>query len=126
MSSTAIKILTWLYAVGAGATLVFIWFVRTNPALVDVEVWTHAIIVFGFALLLVDSTRRAAHGSRSGYRRLRIVSVVIPLVSIVLIVIPGLFPTWMKIEQSVYALVLLAVAVLASRDSVRSTFARPT
>jgi hypothetical protein len=44
-----IRILTALYAFGAGVTIVFIWLVRNNQTLVDVEVWTHAIIVFAFA-----------------------------------------------------------------------------
>jgi hypothetical protein len=98
----------------AAATVVFIWIVHNNQELVDAGVWTHAIIVFGFALLLVSVTNRAANGSRVAYQRLRIISIVIPVVSVVLVALPGLLPTWMKVEQAVYALVLLTVAVLAN------------
>jgi hypothetical protein len=78
--------------------------------------------VFGFALLLIGVTNRAAKGRRRAYLRLRIIAFVIPVLSVVLVVIPGLFPTWMKLEQGVYAVVLPAIAFLANSSPVRSVF----
>lgn len=117
-----IRLLVILYLVATAATLVFVALERDDRTLVDSDVWTHAIIVFGFALLLVGVARRAARGAPRAHLRLRIISVVIPLVSVVLVVVPGLFPTWMKIEQAVYAVLLLAVAVLANCAGVRSAY----
>mgnify|MGYP001085544412 CR=1 FL=1 len=46
------------------------------------------------------------------------------LVAIVAIVaLPGTFPVWMKVEQSVCGALLLAVVVVANRPGVRAAFA---
>ena len=89
-------------------------------AVATTEAWTHAVIVCAFAVLLIGVTARAATGDRRAYRRLRVISVVIPTVSVVLILIPGLFPTWMDVEQAGYAVLLLIVAALANRRALRS------
>ena len=112
----AIKGLTALYLAAAAATLVFVALARNHKALVNSEAWTHAVIVFAFATLFVGVARRAEKGSPRAYLRLRVISLVIPLVSVVLVAIPGL-PTWMKVEQGVSALALAAVALLARRPS---------
>jgi hypothetical protein len=108
-----IKVLATLYLAATAATLVFVLLARNNEELVDSSVWTHALIVFGFALLLVDIANKAAKGASRSLLRLRIIAVVIPAVSVALILTPGLFPTWMKVEQGVYALLLATVALLA-------------
>jgi hypothetical protein len=118
----AIKTLTAAYLAATAGTLAFVVLERNDPALVDADVWTHALIVFGFALLLVDVANRAAGGMRRAYLRLRIVSVVLAASSVVLPAIPGLLPTWMKVEQGVYALVLAAVAFLAHSRGARAMF----
>jgi hypothetical protein len=119
---TAVRALTTAYLAATAGTLVFVVLERDDRALVDAHVWTHALIVFGFALLLVDVAGRAARGARRAYLRLRIASVAIAAFSVVLIVIPGLLPTWMKVEQGIYALLLAAVALLAHSRGARAMF----
>jgi len=101
-----------LYALATLVTLgVLIW--KRNAAdVATTEAWTHAFIVCVFAAVLLSVVHRAATGTRGAYRRLQIVSVVLPVVSLLEAVIPGLFPTWMRIEQLLYALLLLFVALL--------------
>ncbi len=111
----AARPLWWLCALYALATLVtlavLLWN-RHDPTIATREAWTHALIVCAFAAVLLTVVRRAATGARGAVRRLRIISVVLPVVSLLEAVIPGLFPTWMRLEQLLYAALLLAVALL--------------
>jgi hypothetical protein len=108
-----IRLLLMLYLVATAATLVFVYAERDDDRLVDSEVWTHAVIVFAFAVLLLGVVRRVGTGNARALLRLRIISVVIPVVSVVLVALPDLFPTWMRIEQAGYAVLLTVVAWLA-------------
>ena len=76
---------------------------------------THAIIVLVSAILTYRFTARARSGSRRAILRLRIVTVVVPVVIAVVIAIPGDFPLWMKLEQGVGFVLLVAVAALLRR-----------
>jgi hypothetical protein len=118
----SIKTLAAAYLAAAAATLAFVALERDDAGIVDADVWTHAIMAFGFALLLVDFANRAAQGSRRAYLRLRISSVVIAAFSGILVVTPGLLPTWMKVEQGMCALVLAAVALLAHSPAANAFY----
>jgi hypothetical protein len=124
--SAAIKMLAALYVLATAATLVFVALERDDSRLVDDAVWTHALLVFGFALLLAGVANRAAKGMPHAYLRLRIISVVTAASSAVLVFIPGLLPTWMKVEQGVYAVALAGLALVAHSRAARVVFARGT
>jgi uncharacterized membrane protein len=96
---------------------------RNDAADVNSAVWTRAIIVILTALLMMRFIARASAGSRAAFRRLRIVSIITPVAIGIIIALPGLFPSWMKIEQGVCALVMAAVAVLANSRQLRGSFA---
>jgi uncharacterized membrane protein len=96
---------------------------RNDAADVNSAVWTRAIIVILTALLMMRFIARASAGSRAAFRRLRIVSIITPVAIAIIIALPGLFPSWMKIEQGVCALVMAAVAVLANSRQLRGSFA---
>ncbi|MGA8116151.1 MAG: hypothetical protein WCA46_21030 [Actinocatenispora sp.] len=104
--------------------LVAIVLLRNDAAQVNPAVWTRAIIVVCTAVLLLLFTSRAARGSRGAYRRLRIVSIITPVAIAIIIVVPGTFPLWMKIEQGVCGLVMVAVAVFANGRHLRELFRR--
>ncbi|WP_344983585.1 hypothetical protein [Deinococcus rubellus] len=101
-----------LYTLATLTTLGVLLLKRNDAAFATSEAWTHAGIVCIFAVVLLSVVRRAAAGGRGAYRRLQIVSAVLPVVSLLEAVIPGLFPTWMRVEQLSYAGLLLAVALL--------------
>jgi hypothetical protein len=114
-----IRILLLAYLLATVATLAVLAVRHDDAAFATDEAWGHAIVVLAFAVLLLPAAARAAAGSRGAYRRLRIVSVVIPAVSVVLVALPHLLPPWMRVEQAAYGVLLLVVAVLAASSPVR-------
>ncbi len=102
--------------------LVAIVLLRNDSADVNSAVWTRAIIVVITAVLLLIFTARAAAGSRGAYRRLRIISIITPVAIACIIALPGTFPLWMKIEQGVCGLVMIAVARAANGKHLRALF----
>jgi hypothetical protein len=118
----AIRILLLAYLLATVATLAVLGVRHADAAFATDEAWGHAIVVLAFAVLLIPAASRAAAGSRGAYRRLRIVSVVIPVVSVVLVALPHLLPPWMRVEQAAYGVLLLVVAVLAASGPVRRSF----
>lgn len=116
------KVLVTAYLALCVLTLVAIVVFRNNAAIVTDAVWVRAIIVTLSAVLTFLFTRSAAGGSKRGYLRLRIVSAVMVVAIAVIIVLPGLFPMWLRIEQGVCGLLLLAVVVVINGRRVRSMF----
>lgn len=110
-----------LIGVGAlGAVVVL----RHHKAEVNSAVWTRSVIVVVTALLLLTFATRAAQGSRGAYRRLRIISIITAVALGVIAALPGsTFPLWMRIEQGVACVVMLAAAVLANGRPTRALFA---
>ena len=104
-------------------TLVAIVLLRNHASIVNSAVWVRATIVVASALLTLSFTARTARGSRGGYRRLRIVSAVMLVAITVIIALPGPFPLWLKIEQGVCGLILLAVVIVVNGRHLRSVFA---
>lgn len=91
----------------------------------NAAVWVRGAIVVAIAALLVDAARRAVRGSRAGYLRMALMTSAAPLAIAVIVALPDDgFPVWMKGEQAVVGLLLLAAAVLVDRRSVRSAYAK--
>ncbi len=118
-----IRALVGGYLVLGVVTLGVIVALRNDAAQVNSAVWTRATIVVVTAVLLIMFIGRAARGSRGAYRRLRIVSIITPVAIAVIIAVPGTFPLWMKIEQGICGLVMIAVAVIANGSHLRGVFA---
>lgn len=112
------------YLAATVLTIAFLAWKNNDRSLVTDHAWGHEVILLVFAVVLVLVARRAAEGHRRAYLRLRIVAVVVPVASLVVAAIPGFLPGWMRIEQVVYGLWLVGVAVLAHHPAVRSGFAR--
>jgi len=114
-----IRALLLVYLAATVATIAVLAARHADTAFATDEAWGHAVVVLVFATLLVPAASRAAKGSRGAYRRLLIVSIVIPVASVVLVALPHLLPGWMRIEQAAYGVLLLVVAALAASRPVR-------
>jgi hypothetical protein len=118
----AIKELVAGYLAVSVLTLAAIIVMRNHPHDVNSAVWTRGVIVVASAALTLLFTIRAAGGSRRSYLRLRIISTVMPFAIAVIIAWPGTFPAWMKVEQGVCGLLLIAIAVMANGKHLRCVF----
>ncbi|MGY5130262.1 hypothetical protein [Streptomyces nigrescens] len=87
----------------------------TAPHLATDEAWGHAVIVAVFAIVLPLRTRAALKGSPSGLRALTIIGCVLLVVNLVEAALPGVFPTWMRVEMLVIAAMMLILAILSVR-----------
>jgi hypothetical protein len=125
-SAAALRTTTILVAAYAGVsvvTLVAVILLRNNPDIVNVAVWIRGCFAAASGVTLLAFAVRASRGSRSAYRRVQIISAVIVVAIAAIILLPGTFPLWMKIEQGVCELLLIGVVVLVNRRSVRAQFA---
>ncbi|HEY2277727.1 MAG TPA: hypothetical protein VGI00_05190 [Streptosporangiaceae bacterium] len=113
-------------AIGVAA-LVAVILLRNHPAEVNGPAWVRSIIVVATALILLSAATLASRGSRGAFLRLRIISIVTTVAIVVIVALPGTFPVWLKIEQSVCGVLMLGVALLANGRAARSRLAaRPS
>lgn len=119
-----VKRLLAAYLALSVATLVAVILLRHDSAAVDDAVWTRTVLVAASALGSCAFAARAARGSRRAYLRLRVVTAVMLVAVVVIVALPGLFPVWLRVEQSVCGLLLLGVVVLAGGRDVRALFPR--
>jgi hypothetical protein len=104
------------------AALVVVILLRNHPAEVNPAAWVRSIIVVATALILLSAATLAGRGSRGAFWRLRIISIVTTVAIVVIVVLPGTFPVWLKAEQSVCGVLMLGVALLANGRTARSRF----
>jgi hypothetical protein len=105
------------------AAVVAVILLRNHPAEVNGAAWVRSIIVVATALILLSAATLAGRGSRGAFWRLRIISIVTTVAIVVIVVLPGTFPVWLKAEQSVCGVLMLAVALLANGRAARARFA---
>jgi hypothetical protein len=79
------------------------------------------ILVSGLYVWRASALRR---GSRGAYRRL-IVICVVGVLGIVYLIAGGQYPVWMRVEQVIQGLVLLAMLAAVLRPQVRERYAKP-
>jgi hypothetical protein len=118
-----VKLLVGGYLGLSVLTLAAIVLLHTNTALVTPAVWIRGTGIVVSALLTCLFVAQMARGERRGYLRLRLVSAIMVGAIALIIVLPGTFPLWMKIEQGVCGLLLLGVVVLVNSKSLRRAFA---
>jgi hypothetical protein len=102
-----------------------------DPATVDAvrktlqaAVWSRVVavlVVSGFYIWRAFALRR---GSRRAYLRL-IWICVIGLLGIVYLIAAAQYPVWMRVEQVLQGLVLIALLVAVTRKEVRYRFVKP-
>lgn len=120
----AVKLLIGSYLAISVLTLVAAILLRGNAAIAPIGVLIRGTIVVVHALATLLFAIRMSRGSRVGYILLRISSTVMVVAIAVIIVIPGDFPLWFKIEQGCCGLLLLSVVIVLFSKQVRSVFAR--
>jgi hypothetical protein len=108
------------------AALVVVILLRNHPAEVNAAAWVRSVIVVATALILMSAATLAGRGSRGAFWRLRIISIVTTVAIVVIVVLPGTFPVWLKVEQSVCGVLMLGVALLANGRTARARFAAPS
>jgi hypothetical protein len=108
-----------LGVLGFGAAVLL----RDHPQLVNTAVWVRSSIVLATGAVMYVFAERAARGDRSAFRRLRVVSIVVPLAIVAIIALPDPFPVWMKVQQGLCGIDVAVVAVVVNRGSVRRSFA---
>ena len=105
-------------------TLAVIVLLRNDASVVNPAVWIRGTIVAASSVLTLAFAAGAARGSRGAYRRLRIITAVMPVAIVVIIALPGTFPLWMKVEQAVCGVLLLGVVAIVNGRDMRASFAR--
>lgn len=118
-----LKALVGLYATVSVLTFAGLVAYRDSSSVTQ-PVWVRISIVAVSSLILFALTLRAARGSRGAFRRLRILSAVMLVAIVVIVSLPGMFPVWMRIEQSVCGVLLLAVVAVSNGRGLRTRFAR--
>lgn len=85
------------------------------PYLATDEAWGHAVVVAVFAIVLLLRTRAALKGSRAGFRAVTVIGCVLLVVNLVEAVLPGVFPSWMRVEMLIIAAMMLVLVALSVR-----------
>lgn len=119
-----VKVLVASYAVLSVLTIGVALLVRDNPTLVNDTVWIRGGILAVVSLLTYLIAISASRGSRRAYLRIRIITAIQVVAIAVIVALPGLIPTWMRIEQVLCGLVLLGAAILLNGKHLRSVFAK--
>jgi len=112
------------FVIGAGAVVEAITLSRSGDHVSPV-VWWRLVVIFGIASTLFYFVWRARLGLWWAYSRLRLFSLVFPIVAVSTCLIPGLYPVWMVAEQLLFSAVLLIVRQVLSTAHLRAAYARP-
>jgi hypothetical protein len=89
----------------------------------ETALWTKlgaTVLVAGLYIWRAYALRR---GSRGAYLRLYYICVA-GLIGIAYLILAGQYPVWMRVEQGLQAVVLIALLVAVSRKEVRYRFAK--
>jgi hypothetical protein len=86
--------------------------------------WGRVIGVVAVSALYVWRAFALRRGSRGAYRRLILICIV-GLAGIVFLISSAQYPVWMRVEQVLQGIVLLALLFAVTRGPVRDRYARP-
>ena len=84
----------------------------TAPHLATTGAWVHAVIVAVFAVVLPLRVRAARAVSVGALRAVGLISAALLLVNVVEVLIPGLFPLWLRVEMIGIAVLMAGVILL--------------
>lgn len=101
------------FALGLAGLLVGLVLTEQHHA-VNSAVWIRSGAMLFSAGLLYRFLVLAEQGKRRELLRVRIVSVLIPLVVVGLVVMPDGYPVWMKVQQVLAGLSVAGIAVLVN------------
>jgi hypothetical protein len=86
--------------------------------------WTRVGGIVVVSALYVWRAYALRRGSRGAYLRLILICVA-GLVGIVVLILSAQYPVWMRVEQVLQGIVLIALLVAVTRTPVRERYARP-
>jgi hypothetical protein len=86
--------------------------------------WGRVIGIVLVSALYVWRSFALRRGSRGAYRRLILICVV-GLVGILVLIASAQYPVWMRVEQVLQGVVLLALLFAVTRKPVRDRYAKP-
>jgi hypothetical protein len=116
----SVKLFLKGYALVSLATVGAIVALRDHSSLVTSAVWVRGLIVLASSLIALALARRAANGSRTALRRLRIIAPIILIAIAVIVALPGAFPVWFRWEQALCGVLVAGVVVQINRASLRT------
>lgn len=119
-----IKSLIAVYCAFSGVVLVVVVILSVIGDAVSGFMWGRSAGMLTSALAAYWLTGLAQGGSRPAYLRVRIISVVVPIVVLAFDSIPGALPLWFAALQIAGALALLPTAFLANRRKLSSAFSK--
>jgi cobalamin synthase len=88
-------------------------------------VWARLVMISLLTASLFYFLWRAQRGWWWAYSRLRLFTIIFPVVAVGTCLVPGLYPPWMVVEQVVLALILLVVAALLNSRHLRTAYVKP-
>lgn len=88
-------------------------------------VWVRATIMMIVALVLIFFGAQMRRAKRWAYVRAKWMAIGGAIGFVLVAALPGPFPEWMRIEQSIQALIFVAMAWLVTRPHVAAFFAKP-
>ncbi|AKU15856.1 hypothetical protein [Luteipulveratus mongoliensis] len=107
----SIRIFISVFAAVSAATLVVAYVLRDHADEVTSTVWIRGSLVLLSSLALLWFASRAAAGHERSFVRLRLISVVVLVALVVMAALPGVLPTWMRVEHVIGAALMLAVVI---------------
>jgi hypothetical protein len=119
----SVQVLVGCYLGVSMLTLAAIVLLHNNATIVPASVWVRGIIVVVHAGVTLGFAAGTARGSRARYILLQLDSAIMVVAIVVILVLPGDFPLWFKIEQGICGLLLLGVVAIVNGQQLRSTFA---
>ena len=123
-SFRTVQVLGWSYLGLSVLALVAIFLLRHDSAEVNDTAWIRGIIVAATGVLLIVFIERMTGGSREAHRRLRFISIGVPIGIAVIVAIPGMLPLWMRLEQGACGLLMIGVALVVNGRHLRGLFAQ--
>ncbi|MBT2234643.1 hypothetical protein [Nonomuraea sp. NEAU-A123] len=89
----------------------------------DWVVWVRGVAVAAAAAWLIALTGQAEKGRRAAYIRIRFVATIAPIGILLIVAVPSSgYPLWMRVEQGLVGVLLVAVATLVNRRAVRQAY----
>ncbi|MEV0237915.1 hypothetical protein [Nonomuraea sp. NPDC050786] len=120
MTTTPLRLLQLFTLLSAGLIAATAVLSITDPAAVNALVWIRAAGLLVLALFSLRWAAQLGRGSRGAYRRLLWISIAGSLGIAALALLPDSpYPLWVRIEQAVQGLVLVALAVTLLSRQVR-------
>jgi hypothetical protein len=118
----AVQVLGWGYLCLSVLALLAIFLLRNDPAEVNQAAWIRGSIVVATGIALIAFIERMTGGSSGAYRRLRIISIIVPIAFAVIVAIPGMLPLWMRVEQGACGLLMIGIALVLNGKLLRELF----